>query len=62
MGEQAQGFQKPFFGGKCVFTFVEYLYNLNSKNQDKKFQKLYFDFSYCCKLPEWARCFTPFKL
>ena len=30
------------------------------QNENKTFQKLYFDFSHC-KLPELAGCFTPFK-
>ena len=54
------GFPKTFNVG-YLFVFVEYLCNRSPKTRTKRLQKLHFDFNYCNKLLELARCFNPLR-
>ena len=61
---ESSGRENRFRVSKSFFEDIP-LYLLNifataDPNENKKFQKLYFDFGYC-KLPELASCLTPFK-
>ena len=54
-GRTKSGFPNPLRG--CLSIFIEYLCN---HNENKKFQKLHFNFNYC-KLLALAGCFTSFN-